>query len=147
MEPRVIGMKGRRSQLETNQEKIESLLNYLILGHYINQACAMAGLAESTFHYWRKEAEEIEESVETGEIEPEDLTDSQVNLLEFLESVKKARATAESGHLAQVRDDPSWQSSAWWLERSFPDRWGRKDRVEVTGKDEGPLVVEVEFSD
>ena len=138
---------GRRSQLETNQSKIDSLLNYLRLGHYINQACAMVGLAESTFHYWRKEAEEVEESMEKGEIEEENLTDTQSNLLEFLESVKKARASAESHHLGQIRDDPSWQSSAWWLERSFPDRWGRKDRVEVTGKDEGPLIVEVEFSD
>lgn len=138
---------GRRSQLETNTEKIEALLNYLRLGNYINQACAMVGLAESTFHYWRKEAEKIEKNLETGEIAETDLLDSDVRLLEFLESVKKARATAESYHLGKVREDPSWQSSAWWLERSFPDRWGRKDRVEVTGKDEGPLIVEVEFSD
>jgi transposase-like protein len=138
---------GRRSQLETNQKKIEAFLNYLRLGHYINQACAMVGLAESTFYYWRKEAEEIEEAVDKGEVYEEDLSDSESNLLEFLVSVKKARASAEAHHLAKVREDPSWQSSAWWLERSFPDRWGRKDRVEVTGKDEGPLIVEVEFSD
>lgn len=143
-------MKGRRSQLETNTAKVDRFLNYLRLGHYINQACAMVGIAESTYHYWRKTAEEIEDQVQDGSIEEDDLTESDLLLLEFLESVKRARAEAEAFHLKNIReagDTGSWQASAWWLERSFPDRWGRKDRVEVTGKDEGPLVVEVEFSD
>jgi hypothetical protein len=143
-------MTGRRSQLETNREKITDLLNYLRLGMYINQACAMTGIAESTFHYWRSEAEKISEQVEEGEIEEGGLTDGDVLLLEFLESVQKARAEAEAFHLRNLRtasEAGTWQASAWWLERSFPDRWGRKERVEVTGKDEGPLVVEIEFRD
>ena len=140
---------GRRSQLETNTEKIDRLYNYLRLGHYINQACAMAGLAESTFHYWRNLAEEITERIEEGDVDEGGLSDGDLLLVDFLESVKRARAEAESFHLENIKaaGGESWQASAWWLERSFPERWGRKDRVEVTGKDEGPLVVEVEFSD
>lgn len=141
---------GRRSQLETNTEKIDTLLNYLRLGLYINQACAMSGLAESTYHYWRSEGERVEKAIDDGDIEIEGISDADLLLLEFLESVKKARAEAEAFHLRNLRqasEDGTWQASAWWLERSFPERWGRKDRVEVTGQDEGPLIVEIEFRD
>lgn len=31
----------------------------------------------------------------------------------------------------------TWQASAWYLERTDPDNWGRKDKVEHTG-DTGP---------
>ena len=138
---------GRRSTLAENPEKIESLLNYLRLGMYQNQAAAMAGIAESTFHYWKVQGEKAEARTE----EDQELTAQEELELEFLEGVKKARADAEALHLANIRkageDTRTWQASAWWLERSFPERWGRKDRVEVTGKDEGPLIVEVEFAD
>ena len=33
------------------------------------------------------------------------------------------------------------------MEHSFPDEFGRRERVEVTGKDEGPVVIKIEFGD
>jgi hypothetical protein len=36
-----------------------------------------------------------------------------------------------------------WQAAAWWLERSFPGRYGRRGRREIANAD-GPIRVEVE---
>lgn len=51
----------------------------------------------------------------------------------FGEALKSARAEAEESALACIRAAWShhWQSAAWYLERSHPDRWGRRERVEV----------------
>lgn len=127
-----------------DQDRIDRFLGFLNLGMYINQACDLVGWSESVYHKWRKIGEEAQD------IEQSNRDDRQQQAVEFVESVKRARAEAEAYHIRNLRrasDDGSWQASAWWLERSFPERWGRKDRVEVTGKDDGPLVVELEFSD
>ncbi|MDP3937833.1 MAG: hypothetical protein Q8R92_06825 [Deltaproteobacteria bacterium] len=40
---------------------------------------------------------------------------------------------------------PEWTANAWHLERKHPERWGRKERVEHTGKDGGPIDARVVF--
>ena len=42
-----------------------------------------------------------------------------------------------------VASETTWQASAWWLERRRPNDWGRKERVEHSGKVES----EVQFPD
>ncbi|HEY8768006.1 MAG TPA: hypothetical protein VIP09_12230 [Dehalococcoidia bacterium] len=52
---------------------------------------------------------------------------------EFLDAVKNAEAAAVVTSVALVRQAASehWQAAAWWLERRYPDEWGRKDRVAI----------------
>ncbi len=59
---------------------------------------------------------------------------------ELLESVKNASAVAESRAIQTTLADDSWQSKAWYLERRFPERWGRKDRLNAHHTGE-PKVV------
>jgi len=40
---------------------------------------------------------------------------------------------------------PEWTANAWHLERKHPERWGRRERVEHTGKDGGPIDARVVF--
>jgi hypothetical protein len=69
---------------------------------------------------------------------------------EFWESIQKAEAAAEaravSGVMAAGRRN--WTAYAWYLERKFPDRWGRKDKVqqEISGPGGGAVRAEVEHS-
>lgn len=71
-----------------------------------------------------------------------------VNYLErdpdFSEQVDQAEAKRAVAAVAQIivhgKDD--WRALAWFLERKFPDEWGRRDRLAVTGKDGGPLQIE-----
>ena len=62
---------------------------------------------------------------------------------EFFERVKKAE---EIGYKKvhdickhRIIDDASWQSAAWWLERTDPANFGQRNNLNVTA--ESPLIV------
>jgi hypothetical protein len=45
----------------------------------------------------------------------------------FLAHIKKATAEGEFHHLGRILYGPrGWESSGWFLERKYPDKWGRK---------------------
>ena len=143
---------------------IEDVCNWLKLGYYQEDAAVMAGISPSTFYDWMKKgdekADDIEETkaltspdsslpaiqdvegTEVGEI---------VNLYsEFSEAVKRARAEAEGAHIRNIRraaDNGSWQASAWWLERSFPKKWGKGSAIEIGGEGGEPIKFSVEYGD
>ena len=62
---------------------------------------------------------------------------------QFSESVKKAIAEAQHRNimLIQKHAQTSWQAAAWYLERSDPESWGRRERVEMTGRDGGAVEI------
>jgi hypothetical protein len=45
--------------------------------------------------------------------------------------------------IQQAGQEGSWQAAAWYLERSYPMRWGKQGRLEVTGSDGGAVKVDV----
>ena len=122
--------KGRPSKM--TDERIQRLLEALRAGNYITSACQYAGISESTYHAWMKQAYS------------DDATPTQK---EFLESVTKARSEAEVRNVMNIQkaatDPRYWTASAWWLERSFPERWGRRSHVtaELSGPAGGPIEV------
>jgi len=68
---------------------------------------------------------------------------------EFRKAVEKARSEAEARTVAIVAKamPDNWQAAAWWLERSFPDKWGRRPRetgTKVNVITSGPAEVKVE---
>ena len=74
------------------------------------QAC---GIAESTHYDWMKRGS---------------LGDSPYS--EYSEAIKKAQAEAESSHVANIQKagaDGKWQASAWWLERTMPEKYGKRE--------------------
>lgn len=89
-------------------------------GNYAEVAAKYAGVSRATFYAW----------LERGERETEG------PYLDFLDAIKAAESAAEVEAVAQVRlaSRESWQAGMTWLERKFPDRWGRHDRYEITHK-------------
>lgn len=101
-----------------NPETCHKIIQALEAGNYRKTAAALAGVSEPTFYSWIKQAKEQK----TGK------------KVEFLKSVKKAEEKAKAYHLQQIRkasENGSWQASAWYLERKFPDEWGRREKVEM----------------
>ena len=106
---------GRTSKRSPERET--AILNSLRVGNTRRAALAAAEISIQTFYNWL-----------------EDLT--------FLDAVQKAEAEAEQRFLSQVARAAlagTWQAAAWWLERRHPEDYALRSKVEMTGKDGGPI--------
>lgn len=64
---------------------------------------------------------------------------------DFGAELEKADAAGKVHHLKRIRNAEPWQASAWYLERKYPQEWGRKERVEHSGANGGPIQTETEI--
>lgn len=122
---------GRKSKL--TPELQARIVDVLAAGNYIEAACDFVGINPDTYHEWIKRGERG------------NAKDREGGYTDFSDAVKKARAQAEIGSVARIRKagmDGEWQADAWYLERSHPDRWGRRmAQVEQSGE----VIVRVEY--
>ena len=137
------------------QDKIDEICNCLKLGYYQEDAATMAGISTSTYYDWMKKGDEAQKALESGD--PSSLPaleeDSEVEVInmysEFSDSIKRARAEAEGAHIRNIRkaaDNGTWQASAWFLERSFPQKWGKRSTMDIRDKDE-VVQFQIEYGD
>lgn len=97
-------------------------------------AAQLAGIGETTFYRW----------LELGE-QP----DAKKEYREFRELVQRTLAEAEIDAIARIQQAASngrWQAAAWWLERKYPERWGRNDKIraEISGPNGEPIQIDIE---
>jgi hypothetical protein len=65
---------------------------------------------------------------------------------EFREAVLGARAEAEARMVMVVQraaNDGSWQAASWYLERTHQAKYGKQNRVEVTGAEGGAVKLDL----
>ena len=120
---------GRKTKL--TPEVQEKVVAALLAGNYQERAAAYAGVNVATYFRWLAEGES---------------DDGRELYREFHDAVQSARASAEVqsvGLIRQAANAGTWQAAAWWLERSNPRAWGRRDGLELTGKDGGPIKQQV----
>ena len=134
--------KTGRKVASIDSTKVQTLINALKAGAYIQTACVYAGVSESTVYRWldrgRKENERIENEEQPNAEE--------APYLELWESIEKARAEATLRNLQVIQtsaQNGSWQASAWFLERTMPALYARRAYNEVTGPNGGPLQVDL----
>lgn len=137
-------MAGRQSKLTPEvQDKIVEALKH---GNYQDAAAAYAGISESTFHNWMNRGREEARRIADGE----KANPKETIYLELLEAVEKARSEAEVRNVMYIQraaQEGTWQAAAWFLERSHPRKWGRKDRHEHVGDNGEPIRVSVSTAD
>jgi transposase len=97
------------------------ILNSLKSGNYATTAAASAGIAQKTYYEWLKRgrAEGAEED------DPE--------YFEFVQAVEKAEAYAEAQAVAAIKRSDDWRAHMEYLARRFPDRWGKQEKLELSG--------------
>ena len=132
---------------------IQEVCNWLKLGYYQEDAATMAGISSSTFYDWMRRAEG-QKALESVDSPLPDSPDAEIvevvdMYLEFSEAVKKARAEAEGAHIRNIRkaaDNGTWQASAWFLERSFPKKWGKRSTLDIADPNE-TIQFQIEYGD
>ena len=142
-------MSGRPTKC--TPELAAELARYLRAGNWVETACAMVGISKPLYYMWTQRAEaELEHIAKGGKPRKREAV-----YVEFLTTVTRARAEAEVASVARIRKaamsdgnegDP--QQDQWWLERSHPDRWGRRNstaKVEHAGRVDSDVTFKVEL--
>ncbi|WP_292465891.1 hypothetical protein [Methanolobus sp.] len=107
---------GRQKGSLIIAEVSEPLIKLLKAGVPVIHACDAVGIAPTTYYDWMKRGEQET----TGQYH------------DFYLQTKKARAEAIARNVAIIQKAAphTWQAAAWWLERSCPAEFGRRE-VEI----------------
>lgn len=122
-------MAGRKSKITS--EVIKRICEIISVGNYANIACQSVNISEQTYYTWLQRGRAEKERIEKLEAQGLDILPSKEGIyLEFLDAVKKAESDAEVMAVMHIRTamPNQWQAAAWYLERKFPDRYGRREK-------------------
>jgi len=129
--------RGRKTKL--TPELLDRLEKALASGNYVETACAYVGISRAVYYHWLAEAAKPR---------------AKKIYLDFLDTVERAKAVAEIRNVQIVQaaaqgdaaneQDPDWRAATWFLERAYPRKWGRHERVELSGAEGGPINVSID---
>lgn len=109
---------GHGSDAKLTDETTERICVAIRQGATLESAAIYAGVPRSTFHDWLRRGRQ------PGARNP---------YKAFVAQIDEALAHFEVNAVAQIAKagaDGEWQASAWRLERRYPDRYGRRTRIE-----------------
>ncbi|GEO26677.1 hypothetical protein AAC03nite_24620 [Alicyclobacillus acidoterrestris] len=121
---------GRKTKLTPDLQK--RLMSFIAAGNYVEVACAASGISTTTFYRWLEQGEKAKSGI----------------YREFRDAYKQAEAVAEMKRVKTIQDAADlgdWRAALAYLERRYPDRWGRKDRVQADVNHSGEVTAKVQF--
>jgi hypothetical protein len=114
---------------ESQPERVHRLIDLLMQGNYRDTSGAMAGITARSLRSWMEKAEAGNERYHA-----------------LAELVRIAEAFSESAAVRKVRaaghDPRFWAAEMTYLERRYPDRWGRRTEETNTPK----VIVQIGVS-
>lgn len=113
---------GRRTALTEQVGK--KIVDLMSLGAFVEDAVRSAGIAPATYYGW----------IERGEADQE--RGEETVFSEFVDATTRARVAGKIAAVGHIRRgmQEDWRAAAWYLERTDPENWGRRDSVAHTGK-------------
>lgn len=135
-----------RNAPDINADRVKTLIASLKNGAYIETACTYAGIGSSSVYRWLERGRAENERLEEGE-KPDA---NETPYWEIWESIEKARSEATLRNITLIQSaasDGSWQAAAWFLERTNPRLYGRRNYNEVTGADGGAVQLGISVED
>lgn len=140
----------------------------LSLGNFQNTVCQYVGISTSSYNVWRQRGEIESAKVADAGYDPESLiVQASINeegdplgiedmfghpaphfepsewmfvVFKFLTDRAKAAAEIKALTTIQQAMPDNWQAAGWYLERTYPDRYGRRERVNLSGANDGDPV-------
>ncbi len=108
-------MAGRETLL--TPEVHDHVVKAVRAGNYLCVAAQSVGVHPATLLTWMRKGKQEEDGI----------------YRDFRSAVKKAQAESELRALKVIEQQAkkNWTAAAWWLERTRPDRWALRDRIEM----------------
>jgi len=106
---------GRKCKL--TPELQSKICKYIEDGNYAIHACQAVGISTVTFYDW----------IKRGELDAS--SNSNTKFSNFFNSTKEAEAKAITANVKNIRTAAragEWTASAWFLERKYPDLFGKR---------------------
>jgi hypothetical protein len=119
----------------------QKAIDYAGLGQYLEECCEAAGFSSSLWHKYQALAIEILIAAKRkAEAKKHDeyhryIPRKEREMVDFVETMWRAKATAKTLAAAEFRKKDPGE----YLARIDHERWGRKDRMTLTGDPENPL--------
>lgn len=120
---------GRPTKL--TPELQAKIVSAIAAGNYMETAAAYAGISRDSLYEWLKRGRKERLRIEAGM--PKNRRETRY--AEFSEAVEKSMAQAEVADIAVIgmaAASGQWQAAAWRLERKYPEKYGRRDRMELS---------------
>ena len=102
------------------------IVAYITAGSYVETAAKASGIDKTTLYDWLVRGAKHEEPFAA-----------------FSHAVERALGQGELRDIAIIDNAAKsgvWQAAAWKLERRNPKMWGRREHVELTGANGGPVA-------
>lgn len=151
--------RGRITKL--TPERQEKIVNALASGVYFETACLYAGVSVQAGKFWLQRGRgthptrpqqqihvdfvaavekaqadsealrvaRIKQAGQGGQVVKEDIIEVPGEIITKRNGDIIERPTTREIH--RTYTTPQWQADAWYLERRYPQRWGRQDRVDI----------------
>lgn len=135
------------AQRKLNPKVQKELVELLRRGHYLKSAAAYVGVTERTLHRWIEWGNEARARVEFELAGDESLlTPMQRRYMRFAEAIGEARDYGEAWLVEQALNaaesgNAKWTAYVTILERSRPERWRRRSRLDDEQGKRSPLDV------
>ena len=124
-------------------EMRQAALAYAAGGQYLDESCIAAGFSEAVWHkYQAMTIEVLEAAREKAKAKGHDqywryIPKRDREYVNFVEAMWKAKAQAKTIAATEFRKKDPGE----YLARIDHEKWGRKDRMTLTGADGGPIEV------
>src|SRR5690606_38647469 len=123
---------------------IKNITSAMKSGAYVETAAVYAGINKLTFYRWLKKGNRSKSGLEwelCNAVE-QALAESELrDLLNIERAAMGSDAQFVNGRATREAVSPDWKASAWRLERKFPRKWGRQERIEHVGPEGGPIQI------
>jgi hypothetical protein len=121
-------VKGESYPQKLTKAVCDKIIDGMLKGNYVTTVCQSVGINRSTYYAWKKKGEQGIEPYKT-----------------FYERVIEAEAKAEMDILNVIYtsaiDQGNWVSSAWILERKYPQRFGKREQMALQTDNDFKLEI------
>ena len=110
----------------------KTIVDLVAQGNFLKTAVAASGISYDTFKRWMRKAYVLSKDRYTAK----ELKEAKPYIC-LMQDISRATAQAEIDKVKIIDEaakDGKWDAARWWLERTAPDRWGRKELISHTGE-------------